>query len=57
MNTFLRAFILQYLGVVLTTLLPVLLIAFMAIPVSLGAHPDDAFAANEVHAPLSQHMT
>lgn len=57
MNTFLRAFILQYVGVVLTTLVPVLLIAFMGIPVSLGAHPGEAFAANAVHAPLSQHMT
>ena len=54
MNTFLRVFILQYIGVVLATLVPVVLIAFLSIPVSLGGHPEEAIAAN---APLSQHMT
>ncbi len=54
MNTYLRSFIQQYLGVVLATLVPVILIAFMSIPVTLGGHPDAASAAN---APFTQHMT
>ncbi len=55
MNTSLRIFVQQYFGVVLATLIPVILIAFMSIPVTLGGgHADDFFAAN---APVAQHMT
>jgi hypothetical protein len=55
MNTSLKNFLHQYLGVVLATLIPVILIAFLSIPVTLGGgHADDFFAAN---APVAQHMT
>jgi len=54
MNSYLRAFLQQYLGVVLATLVPVILIAFLTIPVSLGGHPGEALGAN---APITQHMT
>jgi hypothetical protein len=54
MNIYLRSFLQQYLGVVLATLVPVILIAFMSIPVSLGGHPGEALTAS---APITQHMT
>lgn len=54
MDSSLRFFIEQYVGVVVVSLLPVLLIAFMTIPVSLSAHSGDV-AAN--HVSISQHMT
>lgn len=54
MNSSLRMFINQYVGVVLATLVPVILIAFMSIPVTLGGHPGEIYAAS---APLAQHMT
>jgi hypothetical protein len=54
MNSSLRHFIQQYLGVVLATLVPVILIAFLSIPVTLGGHASDLYAAN---APVAQHMT
>ncbi len=54
MDTSLRSFLQQYIGVVLATLVPVILIAFMSIPVTLGGHPD---AANTANAPFTQHMT
>jgi hypothetical protein len=54
MNIYLRSFIQQYLRVVLATLVPVILIAFMSIPVSLGGHPGVTLSAN---APFTQHMT
>jgi len=54
MDSSLRLFISQYFGVVLATLVPVILIAFMSIPVTLGGHPGERYAAN---APIAQHMT
>ena len=54
MDSSLRFFIEQYVGVVVVSLLPVLLIAFMTIPVSLGGHTGD-LAVN--HVSFSQHMT
>lgn len=54
MDSSLRLFINQYFGVVLATLVPVILIAFMSIPVTLGGHPGEMYAAN---APIAQHMT
>jgi len=54
MDSSLRLFISQYFGVVLATLVPVILIAFMSIPVTLGGHPDEMYAANAL---IAQHMT
>ena len=54
MDSSLRFFIEQYIGVVLVTLFPVLLIAFMTIPVSLSGHTD-ALTATPVA--ISRHMT
>ncbi|WP_157979398.1 hypothetical protein [Rhodoferax ferrireducens] len=54
MDSSLQLFIRQFAGVVLATLVPVILIAFMSIPVTLGGHPGEASAAN---APFTQHMT
>jgi len=54
MNASLRIFITQYLRVVLASLAPVILIAFMSIPVTLGGHPPELLAAS---APLTRHMT
>jgi hypothetical protein len=41
MQTSLKLFIRQYLGVVIATLVPVVLVAFMSIPFSLGGHPGE----------------
>lgn len=54
MDSSLRLFIRQYIGVVLATLVPIILIAFMSIPVTLGGHPADLYAAQ---APIAQPMT
>ena len=54
MDTSLRFFLQQYTGVVLASLVPVILVAFMSIPVTLGGHPGSANASN---APVAQHMT
>jgi hypothetical protein len=54
MDTSLRLFISQYLGVVLATLMPVVLIAFLSIPFSLGGHPGDARPAT---ATATWHVT
>ena len=55
MTTYLKIFMCQYLGVVLATLIPVILIAFLSIPVTLGGgHPEDLLSAN---VPVTQHMT
>ena len=54
MNSSVRNFIYQYLRVVLATLVPVILIAFMSIPVTLGGHASDLYATQ---APIAQHMT
>ncbi len=54
MDSSLRLFIRQFAGVVLATLVPVILTAFMSIPVTLGGHPGEARAANAL---LTQHMT
>jgi hypothetical protein len=41
MNSSLRLFICELLGVVLAALVPVVLVAFLSIPYSLGGHPGD----------------
>lgn len=54
MDSSLRLFISQYLGVVAATLAPVILMAFLSIPFSLGGHPgDERLAAGTA----TQHMT
>lgn len=55
MDSSLRIFISQFAGVVLATLVPVILIAFMSIPVTLGGHPQEQLAASVV--PITRHMT
>jgi hypothetical protein len=52
MDTSLRLFIQQFTGVVLATLVPVILVAFMSIPFILGGHPGELPASTRV-----QHMT
>jgi hypothetical protein len=42
MDPILNTFIRQYAGVVMATLAPVVLVAFMAMPFSLGYHPGEA---------------
>ena len=54
MDSSLRFFIEQFIAVVVVTLLPVLLIAFMTIPTSINSHVHD-LAGN--HVTISQHMT
>lgn len=54
MNTALRSFTRQYVGVVLLTLVPVVLTAFLSIPYSLSRHPGDERSAMST---LSTHMT
>jgi len=54
MNLSLRLFIHQLLGVTLGALVPVVLVAFLSIPYSLGGHPGDE---RTVAAAGSQHLT
>ena len=54
MDPILRMFIRQLLGVVLAALVPVVLVAFLSIPYSLGGHTGEDRTAT---APSSQHMT
>jgi hypothetical protein len=54
MNTALRNFIHQYLLVVLFALIPVVVTAFLSIPLSLGGHPGEP---RNGQALLSAHMT
>lgn len=54
MSTALRLFIHQYLLVVLLALIPVVLTAFLSIPLSLGGHPGEPRSGQP---PPSAHMT
>ena len=54
MDSSLRLFISEFVGVVLAVLTPVILIAFISIPATLGGHPETLGAAT---APVAQHMT
>jgi hypothetical protein len=54
MDSSLSKFVSQFLGVVLATLVPVILMAFVSIPYSLGGHPGDVRTAE---SRTSQHMT
>jgi hypothetical protein len=54
MNSSLRSFMHQYLGVVAATLVPVVLVAFVSIPLALGAHPGEVRQAG---ASVERHMT
>jgi hypothetical protein len=44
----------QFIGVVLAALVPVVLTAFISVPMSLGGHPGEARAAADT---AFQHMT
>lgn len=50
----LREFISRFVGTVVMTLVPVVLIAFMSMPLSLGRHPGEPAA--DLGAPIA-HMT
>jgi hypothetical protein len=54
MNANLKDFIKSYMGVVLMTLLPIALTAFLSIPYSLGGHPGDVRSTS---TDVDQHMT
>ena len=54
MHPALRLFTHQLTGVVIAALVPVLLTAFVSIPLNLGGHPGEARAALQLN---SQHMT
>jgi hypothetical protein len=54
MHTELRSFIKQFIGVVAITLVPVILIAFISLPLNLNRHPGDVEPHSAVPA---QHMT
>jgi len=54
MHPTLRHFIRQYLGFILMALLPVILTAFLSMPLSLGGHPGEARAGD---APIALHLT
>jgi hypothetical protein len=54
MHPSLKHFIRQYLGVVMTTLVPVVLTAFLTMPFILSGHPGEPRAAD---AMVARHMT
>lgn len=54
MQADLHLFLTRLAGVVVATLLPVVLVAFLTLPFSLGRHPGEAPSGLPV---LSQHMT
>ena len=54
MTNDLREFLAQYVGTVAMTLVPVVLIAFLSMPMSLNRHP--GVLPSETDAPIS-HMT
>ena len=54
MNADLKNFMATYVRVVLMTLMPMALTAFLSIPYSLGGHPGDTL---ETRTLSSQHMT
>lgn len=54
MDISLRLFTRQFMGVVLAALVPVILVAFLSIPYSLGGHPGEERSAGNSG---SRHMT
>ena len=54
MVTPLRMFIRQFVGVVAAALVPVLIVAFLSIPFTLGGHPGEARPAEAL---AGRHMT
>lgn len=54
MHADLRDFLARLTGTVVMTLVPVVLIAFLSMPMSLGRHPGEPLASAEVTA---RHMT
>ena len=54
MVTPLRMFVRQFVGVVAAALVPVALLAFLSVPLTLGAHPGELRPAD---APVVRHMT
>lgn len=54
MDTALRAFLLQFFGVVVAALALVVFVAFVSLPLTLGRHPGES---RSVEMPPIQHMT
>jgi len=54
MEPSLRLFTSQYFSVVIASLVPVVLVAFLSIPFTLGGHPGDVRTAD---ASISRHTT
>ncbi len=54
MEPTLHLFIIRFASVVLASLLPVILVAFLSIPYTLQGHPGDLRADN---SPMGLHMT
>lgn len=54
MDASLRLFISQFVGFVAAALIPVIVVAFLSIPFTLGGHPGEIRPAA---APVGQHMT
>jgi hypothetical protein len=54
MDASLRIFVSQLAGVVFAALVPVILVAFLSIPFSLGGHPGEARPASAL---IGKHMT
>lgn len=54
MDISLRLFTRQFMGVVLAALVPVILVAFLSIPYSLGGHPGEERSTEHFS---SRHMT
>lgn len=55
MHADLRDFLARFIGTVAMTLVPVVLTAFLSIPISLGRHPGDP--PRDADAPAAAHMT
>jgi hypothetical protein len=54
MSTSLHSFIRQFTGVVIATLVPVVLVAFLTIPFTLGGHPGEMRPSDAL---VGQHLT
>jgi hypothetical protein len=48
MDASLRLFVSQYVGAVAATLVPVIIVTFMSMPLSLGGHPGEPRRANAI---------
>ena len=54
MDTSLRLFISEFVGAVVAALIPVIVVAFLSIPFTLGGHPGEPHTAD---APVARHIS